>query len=300
MKLNRDNFELMMFDLLEGNLSERDSLEVMKQIEEDEFFFKQWKLFKSTILIADKDVVFEAKDTLMKKEAGAVPMFRWASIAVAASLVLAVFFFWPTTPTVQVAEETPKELIEAPLVPIEQQEVVSTEVPEAIEPEMQVEEVLPIQKVTPVVDEDLFNTNGSNRVIVQELPKKNVEDFDEEIVIPEDPIVIKMPVPKEIIAIDKPKDIVEDVTKERKLELIADVQPLPTSEEEKINFKSLVTSKSRRRIRDRAATLIAAVSNPKVKLKPQFDGLKPGLKIELETNGYQAVASLQPFNKKKN
>ena len=39
MKLNRENYELLMFDLLEGNLSESDELILMKQIEEDDFFF---------------------------------------------------------------------------------------------------------------------------------------------------------------------------------------------------------------------------------------------------------------------
>ena len=57
MKLNKDNYELMMFDLLEGNLSEADELLVMEQIEGDEFLFREWKLFKATVLIAEKEVV---------------------------------------------------------------------------------------------------------------------------------------------------------------------------------------------------------------------------------------------------
>ena len=39
MILDKDNYELIMFDLLEGNLSEAEELLVMDQIEGDEFFF---------------------------------------------------------------------------------------------------------------------------------------------------------------------------------------------------------------------------------------------------------------------
>ena len=49
MILDKDNYELIMFDLLEGNLSEAEELLVMDQIEGDEFFFREWKLFKATV-----------------------------------------------------------------------------------------------------------------------------------------------------------------------------------------------------------------------------------------------------------
>ena len=53
MRLNDENYEWIMVELLEGNLSKKDELLVMEQIEEDEFFFKQWKLFKHTEIQAD-------------------------------------------------------------------------------------------------------------------------------------------------------------------------------------------------------------------------------------------------------
>ncbi|MFB1003156.1 MAG: hypothetical protein QMC70_03340, partial [Bacteroidia bacterium] len=78
MKLNKENYALIMFDLLEGNLSEADELRVMDQIEGDEFLFREWKLFKSTVLIAEKDVVFTGKSALLKEEKAVVtlPMYR--------------------------------------------------------------------------------------------------------------------------------------------------------------------------------------------------------------------------------
>ena len=47
MKLNAKNYEWILFDLLEGNLSHHDELLVMEQIEESEFLFKEWKISKT-------------------------------------------------------------------------------------------------------------------------------------------------------------------------------------------------------------------------------------------------------------
>ena len=46
--------------------------------------------------------------------------------------------------------------------------------------------------------------------------------------------------------------------------------------------------------------IIALFNQPKSRIKPQFDGRKPGLQIELETQGYQAIASVQPFKNNRN
>ena len=66
MKMNYDNYEWLMFELLEGNLSEQDELNVIKQIEEDEFFFKEWKHFKQTKIHKDDAIIFPNKLSLLK------------------------------------------------------------------------------------------------------------------------------------------------------------------------------------------------------------------------------------------
>ena len=68
MILDKDNYELIMFDLLEGNLSEAEELLVMDQIEGDEFFFREWKLFKATVLVPTSSMVFPGKASLYKEE----------------------------------------------------------------------------------------------------------------------------------------------------------------------------------------------------------------------------------------
>jgi len=65
-------------------------------------------------------------------------------------------------------------------------------------------------------------------------------------------------------------------------------------------MESFVTSNPKERIKEKGNEIIALFSHPKIRIKPQFDGIKPGLQIELETQGYQAIASVQPFKNNRN
>ena len=67
MKLTKENYELMMFDLLEGNLSEQEEQLLLQEIESDPFFNQEWKLFSETIL-EPETMVFAGKDGLLKEE----------------------------------------------------------------------------------------------------------------------------------------------------------------------------------------------------------------------------------------
>ena len=96
MILDKDNYELIMFDLLEGNLSEAEELLVMDQIEGDEFFFREWKLFKATVLMPSSTIVFSGKASLYKEEKTVAMMpKRWAAIAASVCILAAVLISWP-------------------------------------------------------------------------------------------------------------------------------------------------------------------------------------------------------------
>ena len=300
MKLSKDNFELIMFDLLEGNLSEKDALSVMKQIEEDEYYFKQWKLFKSTVLIADSSVVYSGKDKLLKEVKGVIPMYKWASIAVAACLLIALVIFWPAPQqdTLTTSPQNPTEIIEQPendtqTIAIDEQNnnVISEEESDDLK-----------------LEDELFD---SPRVVKSEPDKsERNEHKNEEYVKPvidplpgnEDTLVLIEESIAEIPHSQESLDLIED-----QIDTVKEVEPVRiannTVEPDKKNLKNDdegVTSNRALRIRDRAVQFIAAVSNPKVKIRPTFKGRKSTLEIELETKGYQAVASLQPFKKKSN
>jgi len=72
----------------------------------------------------------------------------------------------------------------------------------------------------------------------------------------------------------------------------------PESMTRKEILKEFVTKTPPRRIKEKAIGIIALVSNPRIKFKPHFKGRKPSLEIELETTGYQAIASIEPFKNK--
>lgn len=96
MKLTKENYEMQMFDLLEGNLTAEEERLLLHEIENDPFFSQEWKLFSQTMLEPEL-MVFEGKDALLKEEkAVIIPIrTRWQIFSYAAA-VAAVFFglFW--------------------------------------------------------------------------------------------------------------------------------------------------------------------------------------------------------------
>jgi hypothetical protein len=293
MILNKDNYELVMFDLLEGNLSEADELRVMEQIEGDDFLFREWKLFKTTVLIADKDVEYNGKAGLLKKEASSVPMFtRWAAIAASVCILAAAVVFWPKSSVTPLATfDVSPNPIEAPkpsdtasdegITPVTEypEEIERTNIPAKTKTVPFIAEnshPMPEQlghnfvheknheRAVPVIEFD----SGRNDVVVKNIPTENKKE--------EKPITPQVP---------KNEVIVADNNKPEKL------KPL-TKREKAIAF---VTKNPPSRIKEKAIGILALISNPKLKISPNFKDRRPSLEIELETTGYQAIASIQPF-----
>tara|TARA_B110000971_G_scaffold218771_1_gene258290 strand:+ start:1074 stop:1973 length:900 start_codon:yes stop_codon:yes gene_type:complete len=295
MKLNKDNYELVMFDLLEGNLSEADELRVMDQIEGDEFLFREWKLFKSTVLIADKEVTYSGKSKLLKEEKAVImPMYtRWAAVAASVCILAAAVLFWPDTEKV------------SPLVDATESAVVEP----AAELPVGTEEVLVSDKLDAPDETEKSNTPTKNierntsvyntpRDIVADVPPTEIEQQEKPIEF-KAPRIEDVPVNNAVVARDTKQDeelILPELVPES-VEIVADISkptsPIAlTAKEKAIGF---VTKNPPRRIKEKAIEILALMSNPKIKFNPSFKNKRPSLEIELETNGYAAVASLQPF-----
>ena len=295
MKLNKDNYELVMFDLLEGNLSEADELRVMDQIEGDEFLFREWKLFKSTVLIADKEVTYSGKSKLLKEEKAVImPMYtRWAAVAASVCILAAAVLFWPDTERV------------SPLVDATESAVVEP----AAELPVGIEEVLVSDKLDAPDETEKSNTPTKNierntslynipRDIVADVPPTEIEQQEKPIEF-KAPRIEDVPVNNVVVARDIKQDeelILPELVPES-VEIVADISkptsPIAlTAKEKAIGF---VTKNPPRRIKEKAIGILALMGNPKIKFNPSFKNKRPSLEIELETNGYAAVASLQPF-----
>jgi hypothetical protein len=299
MKLTKDNYELVMFDLLEGNLEEAKELEVMAQIEADEFFFREWKLFKSTILVADEGVVYTNKQGLMKKAPVIIPMYRWASVAVAASLVIGLIILWPRENAIEVVETTPKTEIITPentITPEELPVLVEDNEEESLESELP--KARNIARTVNQVNNDTEEIEEENIVID--------EHFAKDEVLNEGINVEEVELPKEELKEERfeTPEVIADNLEPKNLEEIS-TDPIPQIEDNQeikpdyiASVAQFVTNKPKERIKDKASEFIAKVSNPKLRFKPQFVDKKPGLQIEFESTGYLATANLQPFNNK--
>lgn len=89
MKEISEEWQLKLFDLLEGNLSEAESAQLLIEIETHANLFREYKLLQSTYLTPDETEVFEFKHKLLKPtKKGFIIPFHPLKYAAAASFVL--------------------------------------------------------------------------------------------------------------------------------------------------------------------------------------------------------------------
>jgi len=312
MELNKDNCELVMFDLLEGNFSEEEELRVMDQIEGDEFLFREWKLFKSTVLIVDKDIIFEGKANLLKEEKIAIISLysRWMAVAASVTILAAVFIYWPTS--------TPPQVVTATKISIQDTEEVLVGVENTTD---ETEETLE-------ADKDDFERLAKVATPEESIVKASFESDKSE----QYNTVNKKTLAQDEVQMSKEeaKAILEDkIVEEVKTELIAKV-PSTTKEQlrDEINLPAeprnnvttntddaiavvvpktgrekifaFVTNRPLERIATMTASVLIKVRNPTLQVHPDFKDRRPSLKIEFESEGYQATASIQPFKNRNN
>ena len=293
MKLNRDNYEMHMFDLLEGNLSVQEELQLMKQIEADEFFFKEWKLFTSSIVIADKDVVFTNKDALLKEEKKpiVIPMYtRWVAVAASVCIFAAAWILWPKSTTPSVVNHT---------VPTEVEESLDTTTSRqntAMENEISLPKEEKVVMQSPKKDTRLPHSKSQYVAPQKEHMALEKECFPKDVIDIEDPVE---EIPLDIVdeKEDVPVVIAQEGPKETEnLEIVEPNEEVYVADNDNVKEKLLafVTNDPIGRIKNTAGDILAKVKDPKVKLA-RNNGGTPGLSLQVETSGYVAIASLHPF-----
>lgn len=304
MKLNKDNYELILFDLLEGNLPEEESIQLMQQIEEDEFLFNEWKLLKHTILQPDEGVVYTRKNDLLKPEQPRIiPFYRIGAIAASVAILLGVFFFLnqktntKEAPLVVEEVHSPKPEKETIEVPVVENQDSMVQVAEVLTPVFQPDFI--VGEENPVEQPDV-EKNELNRINIPEVKKQPLESIVQE--------VVEVPSPEVIVEqIEERKNPVDVTLLPKSVDVVAlasDTKVKTYSFDNK-RFKkdvakslvAAVTSTSPKRIKKRVYEFMALMSNPKIRFKPQLENKKPALQIEFETVGYEAIASIQPFKK---
>jgi hypothetical protein len=317
MELNKDNYELVMFHLLEGNLNETDELSLMNQIKEDEFLFREWQFFKSTILIADKKVVYHAKSSLLKEEKGVIlPMFtKWTAIAASICILAIVVVQWPEVKSTEKTYST--DLLELPtqdnnVLDIQPgvEEVVSAVITRE-EDLLYSEKLSPRLFITLKASEEEFSIK--ERKVYSE--SKGFNTPDEQSIAYEE-IHVNLDKPKNGAIHNLQKDSnaqhIVSIPKNKKDELIPEEviskeSVAVTSEDTKViiskeatktrrqRIVALVTNNSIERIKEATSVMYAKMRNPQVRITRNSKNKRPSFNIELETDGYQAIASIKPF-----
>lgn len=256
MRLTRDNYELIMFDLLEGNIPDEDKQSLYEQIEQDVFFAEEWRMFQATIIEPDLSIVFEKKGKL-KHHTMRPPVMMWFSIGVAAVLIAGFMLFSLIGP-----DPTPSG--------------VATSVPALTTP------------TAPSTPSDISTVKDDPQVEERILVKNNPSTTPKQIVVEStSPAEDQTTVPS--IAVTD-----EMTTKPFEGTFASEQLMPPTSSTNDLDLPiSDVTNTQFLRIR---SVILASADNlreSKIKVNPNWK--QKQLNIEFESKGYYAMASVGPF-----
>ena len=89
-QLNVEDREWLLFDLLEGNLSEEDEAATLEAVEADDELFALWEAMQQTVLTPEP-IVFTRKSELMKDEAAPIIIMAWWQKPMRVAAAIAAF-----------------------------------------------------------------------------------------------------------------------------------------------------------------------------------------------------------------
>ena len=280
MKLNAKNYEWILFDLLEGNLSHHDELLVMEQIEESEFLFKEWKLLKQTKISADDEVVYSHTSDLLKPLSKKRYFMDYGqSIAASILFILLITLMGP----VKLGNNS---------------FLLNSSIPNYSPKSTTEEASIPLKKYQQHHGSSTVNISGSSfkktlgKPILTEKRSSEIDVWSQELELPVSLF------PKDVSGfLDNKRTL---FFQPESLKEIAYIDNYKSSKQE-INQKLIypvVTFKSYGRIIRKAMAFRSNIENPTLKINPILQGRNTSLDILFESSGYIAKASIQPFKTK--
>jgi len=88
MILDKDNYEFLMFEMLEGNLDDVEANNLIQQINASPFYQKEWQLMQHTLVVPNMEIGMPNKAGLEKHEGKTLLLFTWPRlVSIAASLL---------------------------------------------------------------------------------------------------------------------------------------------------------------------------------------------------------------------
>lgn len=174
------NYEEKLVALLEGDLTENEKQKLLHEISVYPELEKEFKLTAATKISADRNIVFENKQSLKKKTGIIIPM--WQRVSAVAALLIAVFFM------IYLFSKTEKQVagnVKNPLL----KEKIKTHQPKVIEkkigrhfngnkPSIEKKENPSKEKIERIEPEKQFQPEQKKEMPIEVLPEKNIVKID--------------------------------------------------------------------------------------------------------------------------
>jgi hypothetical protein len=279
MEINRENYEMILFDLLEGNLSEKERQDALAQIEADSFLSEEWEMMQKTILPVE-EIVFEDKDSLLKSESKkiAFPMWRVAAAIVFLAMFSFMVYFYSGKSGDSV---NPDELVVAPdqlnhsdssnTEIIQEQKIREIEIPEeavVVQPANSYKRTV---VNTPTKIQEELNKD-STPVQVYDAPKLIENDLEEQI----------------LVNLDQGTKVDENLNVKKGID-----NKIGEPGDTIIQYASNTPdeTKTDKSLRGKANNALSYLRLPKVKLSKK-KGTKKSFKLELKHDKYNVITSI--------
>jgi hypothetical protein len=272
MRIDNENMELMLFDLLEGNLDAETESKVREEIAHNPVWEREWKLMQMTVLTPETNIVFEKKQTLLKpiQTRKIVPIYwRWIAVSAAACLI---FFIWFGTQN-QSKNSLPDIATVKPIKPnLNKVESNQTDKTNSSNSELQIPESV----------NDPITKKAKENIVPFKEPETIAENP-----LPEEPLFRKETEPITGLSFSKPEfDKMSHTPDLPKIPNTIQVHPtnMPEAPEPDKGLKNLLAIGMSR---------LDPYRNPKIKLAAGRSDNKPVLMFTLNTNSYHAAAVVQ-------
>ncbi len=286
-KLTGEARDMALFDLMEGNLPEKEAEALLQAIENDDEFAEEFAALQSTRL-PEEIIVYDNKESLLKKKSAPILLFTsWRSgLTIAAAIIAMVVMAFPLF---EMFKDVPIEEVSSSL--IESSESSS-------------EELLATQTVEgheeSVVNTAVFGSNGIHdqeyrhrASYVKSTEISDSVDAQKGSIVEEDQISVDVNVP-DIAYLDDFNDNalftgatelpLSDIPNALQQPVINVISPV------KLGYRGL-----RGTINHGLAMAAAPFRHPSIKINNNKDKKDPGLKIEVSTDQYYAVAMVHLF-----
>jgi hypothetical protein len=266
MKEINEEWQMKIFDLLEGNLSPAEKQKITDAIENDPALLNEYKLMAQTYLQPENDIVFVGKSDLYRKT-GALSLwvsYRWYAAAAAVSLLLI-----GTTLYIGNDNTINKNVVFSPITESNKETVTPNPEPKS---SIELAPNYPTSKIQSTIVKVM---NQSPELLIVNAPKPEIQDTIRRIIVAyNNPIVPKVEAIDSSFDYTTPEIIVQDASN----------GPLSSNKKRSLTYRLLNSSRK----------MLANLELPDVSFKAtsKHNGKFPTIKMQIKTTDENVIATI--------